>query len=98
MGFMKRLLFVDDETAILEGLKRTLHAERNRYEMVFVSSGQKAMEELKKSPFDVIISDMKMPGIDGKKLLEHAKKEYPHIVRIILSGFSEFEEALRVVM
>ncbi|OGV72435.1 MAG: hypothetical protein A3K19_31195 [Lentisphaerae bacterium RIFOXYB12_FULL_65_16] len=94
---MKRILFVDDETRILDGLRRMLRSMRNEWEMVFASSGEVAMAELAAAPFDVIVTDMRMPGMDGAALLQLAQKKHPDVVRIVLSGYSEMEAALRAV-
>jgi putative nucleotidyltransferase with HDIG domain len=85
----KRLLFVDDEHNILDGLRRMLHQFRNEWEMVFVPGGAEALAELEASPFDVVITDMRMPMMNGVELLAEIKKSRPHITRIILSGHSE---------
>lgn len=50
-----------------------------------------------KTPFDVIVSDMRMPGMDGATLLEHVRERYPEVIRIVLSGHTEMATALRVV-
>lgn len=92
-----RMLFVDDEPNILEGLQDLLRRYRRKWDMVFVGSGQAALEEIDKGHFDVVVSDMRMPGIDGAELLRRIQETKPHIVRIMLSGYSELESALRAV-
>lgn len=94
---MKRILFVDDEPLILAGLQNLLRKHRKVWEMVFVDSGEKALVKLAESPFDVIVSDMRMPGMDGATLLKKVQEKYPNIVRIVLSGHAELETALRSV-
>jgi HD-like signal output (HDOD) protein len=84
-----RILFVDDESRVLEGLKRMLHNMRNQWDMAFVESGEKALELLSKESFDVIISDMRMPGMNGADLLNKVMKCYPKMARFILSGRSD---------
>ncbi len=93
----KRILFVDDEPNVLSGLKRMLRGMRREWDMVFVESGPEALAQLNTIPFDVIVSDMKMPGMDGVQLLEQAMKEHPEVVRIVLSGHSEKETVLKSV-
>ncbi len=83
---MKRILFVDDEPKVLEGLRRMLHSMRHEWNMEFVGSGQDALETLAKAPFDIIVTDMRMPGMDGAQLLREVMKRHPGVVRIILSG------------
>ncbi len=85
---MKRILFVDDEPNVLSGLQRMLRGMRCQWEMAFVGSGQAALERLSQKRFDIIVSDMRMPAMDGADLLIQVKKLYPHMVRIILSGHS----------
>ncbi|HKM68321.1 MAG TPA: response regulator [Candidatus Acidoferrum sp.] len=94
---MKRILFVDDEVSILDALKRVLRPMRSEWEMVFVPGGDAALSHLEASPFDVIVSDMRMPGMDGATLLEAVREKYPSILRIILSGYTEMQASLRAV-
>ncbi|MDX9746254.1 MAG: response regulator [Syntrophales bacterium] len=85
----KRVLFVDDEPMVLHGLQRMLYACRHEWEMVFVESGAQALEAMALSPFDVIVADMRMPGMNGAELINEVKKRYPQTVRLILSGYSD---------
>jgi putative nucleotidyltransferase with HDIG domain len=94
---MIRILFVDDEVNVLQGMRRTLHAMRQEWSMEFSSSGAAALEELAKTPADVIVSDMRMPGMDGWQLLTEVKKLYPQMVRLILSGHSDAGSIMRSV-
>jgi len=88
---MKRILFVDDEQHILDGLQNLLRRQRAEMDMVFALGGEAALAEMQKAPADVIVSDMRMPGMDGAALLRRVKEEHPGTVRIILSGHSERE-------
>lgn len=92
---MQKLLFVDDEPLVLQGLRRCLHAMSNEWDMTFVESGDAALETLAREPFDVIITDMRMPKMDGAHLLEEVKRRYPAMVRMVLSGQSSREAVLR---
>jgi len=92
---MRRILFVDDEPRVLEGLQRMLRPQRKHWEMSFATSGVQALAILAASPCDVIVTDMRMPGMDGAQLLEHVQERYPSLVRIVLSGHVEMEAALR---
>lgn len=85
----KRILFVDDEERVLLGLRRMLRPKRRDWTMVFAPGPEAALRELEESPFDVIVSDMRMPGMDGAELLGRAKAMQPGSVRIVLSGHSE---------
>jgi HD-like signal output (HDOD) protein/FixJ family two-component response regulator len=93
----KRILFVDDEPRILQGLKRMLHSKREEWEVEFAGDGLSALEVLEKGPIDVIISDMRMPGMSGAQLLEEVKKRHPRVTRIILSGQSDLEWVMKSV-
>lgn len=93
----QHILFVDDEPNILRGLRRMLYPLRNNWEMVFAENGREALGRLGESSYDVIVSDMRMPGMDGAHLLSEVRQRYPHIVRIILSGHSDREMILRSV-
>ena len=88
---MTRMLFVDDESKLLDGLKRALRPMRHEWDMTFVTSGAEALKTLEQAPFDVIVSDMRMPGMDGAQLLNEVKQRYPQVVRIVLSGQSNQE-------
>jgi HD-like signal output (HDOD) protein len=87
----KRILFVDDEPNVLSGLQRMLRTMREEWEMVFAESGTKALEEMARQPFDVIVSDMRMPGMNGAELLRETMRLYPATVRIVLSGHADRE-------
>ena len=87
----KKILFVDDEEMVLDGLKRMLRPYRSEWDMAFVDSGHKALDLLSQSEFDVIVADMRMPEMNGATLLNTVMKKYPRIVRLILSGHSDNE-------
>ena len=94
---MKRILFVDDETKVLQGLQRMLHPMRHKWQMAFVQSGREALDALAEQSFDVVVSDMRMPGMDGCEVLTEVMRRYPETVRIVLSGYSDKETILRSV-
>ncbi len=94
---LKRILFVDDEPKILEGLQRMLRPMRDAWEMKFAEGSEAALADLKERQFDVVVTDMRMPGMDGAKLLSEVRHDYPHIVRIVLSGHSDQELILSSV-
>ena len=93
----RRILFVDDEPMVLNGLQRTLRKMRQDWDMTFASSGREALDVLGKKPMDVIVSDLRMPEMDGGRLLAEVKKQHPHVVRIILSGQLDQEMTLKSV-
>lgn len=86
-----RILFVDDEHMVLSGLQRMLRPMRYEWEMVFASSAAEALTLAEQQPFDVIVSDMRMPGMNGAELLEQMMKRHPRTARFILSGFADKE-------
>jgi len=94
---LRSILFVDDEPKIVDGLRRTLRSHRKVWEMTFVTSPEEALEKIRSTHFDVIVSDMRMPGMNGAELLEHVRRESPATVRIILSGQSEASAIMRSI-
>lgn len=99
---MTRTLFVDDEPNIREGMRRMLRSMRGEWEMEFAESGDAAllaMEVWRKAgkPFDVVVSDMRMPGMDGADLLARVKEISPDSVRLILSGHSDTASIMKTV-
>jgi HD-like signal output (HDOD) protein len=94
---MKRVLFVDDEAALLDGLRGRLRSLRSRWEMVFVESGARAIAEMELAPFDVLVTDMRMPGMDGAHLLNLVSGRWPEMIRIMLSGYSEEQQVARLI-
>jgi len=94
---MKRILFVDDEVSILDGLRRMLRPMRHEWEMSFAPGAEAALSMLEAGPFDVIVTDMRMPDVDGASLLEILRERYPSMLRIILSGYTELQASLRAV-
>ncbi|MBI5508985.1 MAG: HDOD domain-containing protein [Deltaproteobacteria bacterium] len=93
----RRILFVDDEPQVLEGLRLRLHRQRSRWEMAFADGGKTALELLARAPVDVIVTDMRMPQVDGVALLKEVQRLYPRVVRIVLSGHAELQAALQAV-
>jgi HD-like signal output (HDOD) protein/CheY-like chemotaxis protein len=93
----KRILFVDDEVMVLEGLQRLLRRMRNEWDMEFVPSGESALQAMERQPFDVIVSDMRMPGMNGAELLGEVMRRHPTTVRLILSGYADKDLILKCV-
>lgn len=82
----RRILFVDDEALILQGLRRMLSASRHEWDLEFVSGGSEALAAMERQPADVVVSDMRMPGMTGAELLNRVQQRWPRTVRLILSG------------
>jgi putative nucleotidyltransferase with HDIG domain len=91
----KRILFVDDDPMVLSGLERSLRSMRKEWEMQFVLGGREALDAMAHAPFDVVISDMRMPGMDGAELLERVKQQFSRTVRMVLSGQSDRDTIFR---
>lgn len=91
------IIFVDDEPKLLQGLQRMLHNCRDAWSMHFVASGKEALKLMEQRSFDVIVSDMRMPEMDGAELLRNVQQRYPDTARIVLSGQSEEELVMKVI-
>ena len=91
----RTVLFVDDKEKLLTSLKRALIGEP--YETLFANSGKEAFEILAHSVVQVIVTDMHMPEMNGLELLRAVKKEYPHIIRMVLSGYSDIDTLLAAI-
>lgn len=90
-------MFVDDEENVLRGLENSLRKERKRWELLFALGGEAALAEIARAPVDVVISDMRMPNMDGAALLAHVKEKLPSTARIILTGHAEPEAIMRAL-
>jgi HD-like signal output (HDOD) protein/CheY-like chemotaxis protein len=85
----RSIVFVDDEENLLAGLRRLLRPHRDQWDMRFATSGEEALRMLAERPADVIVSDMKMPRMDGAQLLGEVRRRYPQTARMILSGHAD---------
>lgn len=92
-----RIIFVDDEPRVLEGLKRMLRPKRNEWDMTFVGTPQAALDALKEQPREVVVTDMRMPGMSGAELLEIIQRDYPDTIRLILSGQAETDSVMKAL-
>jgi len=89
------LLFVDDEPNVVFGLKRMLRPLRNEWNFHFALSGEEALDILDVTNIDIVVSDMKMPNMNGEELLRRVKEKYPSVIRFILSGHSDMDLSLK---
>jgi HD-like signal output (HDOD) protein/ActR/RegA family two-component response regulator len=94
---MNRILFVDDEVRVLEGLRLSLRRKRDLWAMKFVAGGAAALIEIARELPDVVVTDMRMHGMDGAELLTRVAAVAPQATRIILSGQMEEAAAERAV-
>ena len=91
----RAVLFVDDDEIVLRSIERGFIDEP--YNTLFAKSGQEALEILQREEVHVIVTDMRMPEVDGLELLEIIRKMYPHIVGIVLSGYTEMATLQKAV-
>ncbi len=94
---MLRVLFVDDEPHVLESLQDALRSRRNEWQVTCAGSAVEAWARLETSPFDVVVSDVRMPTIDGLAFLGEVKQRWPHLIRIVLSGHTDAAAARKLL-
>jgi HD-like signal output (HDOD) protein/ActR/RegA family two-component response regulator len=90
------VLFVDDEPHLLAALRRALRPQRGRWKMLFATSGAQALEIIEQERVDAVVSDMRMPGMDGAELLARVQTISPSTARIVLSGEADLGSVLAV--
>ena len=90
-----RVLLVDDNHRVTDALRRSLRKEP--YEILCASSAKEAFNILAREPVDVIVSDEKMPGLSGSEFLAVASEDYPHTIRIMLTGEASLDLAIRAI-
>lgn len=88
----RAVLFVDDDEILLKSIEKSIGDEP--YDKYFTTSGEKALEILKREEVHVIVVDLVMPGMDGLELLKIVKKEYPRIVSMVISGFAQSADVM----
>ena len=93
---MKDILFVDDDRDLLDSVRARLYKHRHDWNMKFVLSGDEAIAALEQQHFDLVVSDVRMPGMDGGQLLAVVKQRWPRSMRIIVSGYSDPVQAVRL--
>lgn len=89
------VLFVDDETSILRTMKRIFHSKP--FKLVLADSAQKALDFMQENTVHVVVSDMKMPGMNGAEFLSQVALNFPETYKIVLSGFADLESTLEVI-
>ena len=90
-----RILVVDDEEIVLKSCRKIL--EGGGHHVFTALSGQEAFELLEKEPLDIVITDIKMPGMDGMEVLEGIKEKYPDILVIMITGYSTVQSAVQAM-
>lgn len=94
---MPSVLFVDDEPLVLRALGRMVRPMQSDFEAHFADNGTEALDQLSTKPIDVLVSDMRMPGMDGAALLAQVQKRFPATARVVLSGYAQDETLLRAI-
>lgn len=94
---MQRILFVDDETSALRELKCALRPMEEKWAMHFADTGLAALDECSRYSFDVVVSDMQMPGMDGTELLSEIRRLYPGTIRLMLSDPTDNQAILQAL-
>jgi YesN/AraC family two-component response regulator len=82
-----RILFVDDEPLVVKGLEMLLSRQLDLWDMLFVQRGEEALQAFLRSPFDMVVSDVTMPGIDGIELVTRLKAKAPKTQCLFLTGY-----------
>ncbi|MBN1896055.1 sigma-54-dependent Fis family transcriptional regulator [bacterium] len=95
MGIAKRILVVDDEEAIRDILKETF--VHKKYEVEAAAEGNEALKRLGEHPFDLLVSDIRLPDINGMKILEKAKKKYPEMGIILITAYGSIKSAVKAM-
>jgi DNA-binding NtrC family response regulator len=94
---MHRILFVDDEPHVLDGLRRALRGWSSRWELRFAASGQAALALMETTAIDAVVTDFRMPQMDGRGLLEAVRRLHPATARLVLTGHADENDLLEVV-
>jgi HD-like signal output (HDOD) protein/CheY-like chemotaxis protein len=92
---MNSILFVDDDSEVISSTKRLLYIQHKEWQIQFANSAALAIEKLNNSPVNVIVSDIRMPGMDGIEFLTIVKEKWPQTIRIVLSGHSDRDSSLQ---
>jgi putative nucleotidyltransferase with HDIG domain len=92
-----RILFVDDEPQVLQALRIVVKSMGEDWEMAFVESGEEALKLMAQQPFDIVVSDVLMPGLNGPQLLNEILKRYPGTIRLILSSYADEDIIVRCI-
>ncbi len=88
-----RVLFVDDEPNIIHSLKRFTRRKRDDWNLLFASGGEQACKIIELEEIDVLVTDMRMPGVDGADVLDFVSSKSPGTLRVILSGEADASQS-----
>ena len=90
-----KVLLVDDEESILNSLRRLLRGQP--YDVLLATGGAQALEIMAQQPIDLVMSDARMPNMDGATFLAHVHQLYPHTTRIMLTGYADPEAIIKAI-
>ncbi len=96
-GRIRHILLVDDEPDILDSLKELLEAAIPNVEVLTAPSGEDALEILAKSNIKILVSDFKMPGMNGMELLRTARDKAPNVPRVLMTAFPDLQIAIQAI-
>jgi putative nucleotidyltransferase with HDIG domain len=91
----KRILFVDDDPMLLEFYRVIMRSESDRWEVRAIDQGQGALDLLDREAFDVIVCDLRMPGLSGFEVMRQVSQRHPQVARITISGIDDQNEVAR---
>jgi len=91
----RTILFVDDDCIVLRSIARDLLDEP--YNVFFARSGEEALQILSHQDVHILVTDIRMPEMDGIELLKIVTKEYPHIVKMVLSGYTNTTDLTKAI-
>lgn len=92
---MVNILFVDDEPNLVQSLRRMFHKMKDMWQIFYATSGKQALEIMSEQEIDIIITDYKMPEMNGVALLSIIKDSHPAVIRILLSGYSDDDATVK---
>jgi YesN/AraC family two-component response regulator len=90
----KSILLVDDEQIILDTLARDLTSDTLKFDVSLAASGEEAIARINADIFDLVVTDLIMPGLDGFQVLKAAKQKDPHTMVIVLTGYADLDAAV----
>ena len=88
---------MDDEPQVLQGLRSSLYGRRKDWDMHFAEGGAKALESMRETHFDVLVTDLRMPGVDGTTLVARTRAGSPDTICVVLSGYADEEQSQRLL-
>lgn len=91
-----RIIFVDDDPMLLASTRRQLRRKLENCEMQFFDKATEALQSMKEEPADIVLSDLRMPGMDGAEFLSLVSEQFPNTIRLAWTGQSEVERLKKV--